>query len=91
MRLDLYKLGIRVSMVSPAHVEETEFARVRFDGDEEKARIYDDFNPLTSEDVADAIFFIASRHPRVNIQDIVIMGTQQAGSNFIDRSGRKYD
>lgn len=90
MRLDLYKHGIRVSQVSPAHVEETEFAKVRFDQDEEKAKIYNDFNPLRSSDVAETIYFIASRPAHVNIQDILLMGTQQAGSTFIDRSGRKY-
>ena len=91
LRLDLYKHGIRVSQVSPAHVEETEFARVRFDGDQEKAKIYNDFNPLKSSDVAEAIYFMASRPPHVNVQDILMMGTQQAGSTFIDRSGRHYD
>ena len=88
MRLDLYTHGIRVSQVSPAHVEETEFAKVRFHGDESRARIYDDFKPLKSSDIAEAIYFIASRPEYVNIQDIVIMGTQQAGTNFIHRSGR---
>ncbi len=91
MRADLYTHGIRVSQVSPAHVEETEFARVRFDGDAEKANIYSDFNPLVSKDVAEAIYFIASRPPHVNVQDVLIMGTQQAGSMMIDRTGRKYD
>jgi NADP-dependent 3-hydroxy acid dehydrogenase YdfG/Flp pilus assembly protein TadD len=91
MRLDLYKHQIRVSQVSPGHVEETEFARVRFDDDQERAKIYEDFNPLTAGDVAEAIYFIASRPAHVNIQDVLMMGTQQAGSTFIDRSGRKYD
>jgi NADP-dependent 3-hydroxy acid dehydrogenase YdfG len=91
IRADLYTHGIRVSQVSPGHVEETEFARVRFDWDVEKASIYNDFNPLTSKDVAEAIYFIASRPPHVNIQDILMMGTQQAGSMMVDRSGRKYE
>lgn len=91
MRMDLYTHGIRVSMISPGHVEETEFARVRFDWDVERANIYKDFNPLTSKDVAESIYFIASRPPHVNIQDIVIMGTQQASVQLVDRSGRKYD
>jgi NADP-dependent 3-hydroxy acid dehydrogenase YdfG len=91
IRIDLYKFGIRVSQVAPGHVEETEFARVRFDGDMEKARIYDDFNPLRSQDVADAIFFIATRPAHVNIQDVLLMGTQQANSTNVDRTGRKYD
>lgn len=91
IRADLYMHGIRVSQVSPGHVEETEFARVRFDWDEQKASIYSDFNPLTSKDVAEAIYFMASRPPHVNVQDILMMGTQQAGSMMVDRSGRKYD
>ena len=89
MRLDLYKHGIRVSQVSPGHVEETEFALVRFDWDEEKGSIYDDFVPLRAKDVAETIYYIASQPKHVNIQHVLMMGTQQAGSNFIDRSGRK--
>lgn len=88
MRLDLYTHNIRVSQVSPGHVEETEFSLVRFDGDAERAKIYEDFKPLTSRDVADTIFFIASRPAHVNIQDVLMLGTQQASNVFIDRSGR---
>ncbi len=89
MRLDLHKYGLRVSQVAPGHVEETEFALVRFDGDKLKAKIYEDFNPLRSKDVAKIIYFIASQPKHVNIQDVLVMGTQQASSNHIDRSGRK--
>lgn len=91
IRMDLMPHGIRVSQVSPGHVEETEFAKVRFDGNEQKSKIYSDFNPLTARDVAETIYFIASRPPHVNIQDIFMMGTQQAANLMIDRSGRKYD
>ncbi|MBP7184917.1 MAG: SDR family NAD(P)-dependent oxidoreductase, partial [Saprospiraceae bacterium] len=91
MRIDLHTFGVRVSQVSPGHVEETNFALTRFEGDKERAKIYSNFNPLKSKDVADAIYYIASRPPYVNIQDILMMGTQQANSTFIDRSGRKYD
>ena len=89
MRLDLYKYGIRVSQVSPGHVEETEFALVRFDGDEKRSKIYEDFTPLKAKDVAEIIYFMTSRNKHINIQDVLVMGTQQAGSNFVDRSGRK--
>ncbi|MEM6965497.1 MAG: SDR family NAD(P)-dependent oxidoreductase [Bacteroidota bacterium] len=88
MRLDLYRHGLRVSQVSPAHVEATEFARVRFDWDTERAKIYEDFQPLTSEDVANTIYFIATQPEHVNIQDVLMMGKQQANSINIDRSGR---
>lgn len=89
MRIDLHKHGIRVSQVAPGHVEATEFALVRFHGDENKAKIYKDFVPTNSKDIANIIYFIASQPRHVNIQDILVMGTQQANSNFIDRSGRK--
>ena len=88
MRLDLYKHGLRVSQVSPAHVEETEFARVRFDWDTERAKIYEDFQPLRAEDVANTIYFIATQPAHVNIQDVLMMGRQQANSSNLDRSGR---
>ena len=91
IRTDLHAHNVRVSLISPGHVEETEFARVRFDWDTERAKIYDDFNPLTSKDIAETIYFIASRPPHVNINDIFLMGTQQASNMIIDRSGRKYD
>ncbi len=88
MRLDLYKYNIRVSQVAPGHVEETEFALVRFDGDAERAQIYNDFQPLRSSDVAETVFFIANQPSHVNIQDVVMYGTQQANATLIDRSGR---
>lgn len=88
IRLDLYKYGIRVGQVSPGHVEETEFALNRFDGNPEKAKIYEDFQPLKAKDVAEIVYFMTTRPGHVNIQDVLVMGTQQAGSNFINRSGR---
>ena len=88
IRLDLHKYGIRVGQISPGHVEETEFAKVRFNGDEKKADIYKDFNPLTSKDVAEILFFMTTRKSHINIQDLLVMGTQQASSSVIDRSGR---
>lgn len=91
IRLDLYPFDIRVSQVSPAMVEQTEFSKVRFEGDKNKANIYTDFNPLTSDDVAESIYYIATRPAHINIQDIVLMGTQQAGSTYVNRSGRIYD
>ena len=88
MRIELHQHNIRVSQVSPGHVEETEFAYVRFE-DKERAKIYEDFQPLKAKDVAETIYFIVSRPNHVNIQDIVLFGTQQASNIFIDRTGRK--
>lgn len=88
MRIDLHKYNIRVSQIAPGHVEDTEFAEVRYDGDKEKAKIYEDFKPVTSKDVAEVVYFIATRPAHVNIQDVLMMGTQQASATIIDRSGR---
>jgi len=89
MRIDLHKHGIKVGQVAPGHVEDTEFASVRFDGDTEKAKIYNDFVPTNSKDIARMIAFMIDQPKHVNIQDLLVMGTQQANSLFIDRSGRK--
>ncbi len=91
MRMDLYKYDIKVSQVAPGHVEETEFALVRFSGDAEKSKIYSDFNPLKSFDVAEAVYFIISRPAHVNVQDILIMGTQQGSVTNINKDGRRFD
>ncbi len=88
MRMDLVKHGLRVSSVSPGHVE-TEFALVRFDGNEERAdKAYEDFSPLTAEDVAEVIYFIVTRPDHVNIQDVAMFSKQQASNMVIDRSGK---
>jgi len=88
MRLDLHKYNIRVSSISPGHVE-TEFAVVRFDGDEERAKIYEDFNPLTAFDVAEAAWYVIAQPPHVTVHDILLTGTQQASATTIQRDGRK--
>jgi len=88
MRMDLVKHGIRVSSVSPGHVL-TEFADVRYEGNQERVdKAYENFDPLTPEDIADTIYYIATRPERVNIQDIFIFSKQQASNLVIDRSGK---
>lgn len=90
MRHDLFRHGIRVSQISPGMVEDTEFSLRRFGGDEEKAKIYEDVTPLNAKDIAELIFFVATRPRHVNVQDVLVMSTQQASSTNVDRSGRKY-
>lgn len=88
MRIDLHKYGIRVGQVSPAHVVETEFAEVRFDGDRERGQqTYENWQPLKSSDVAEIISFMISRPAHVNIQDVDVFGSQQASATIVDRSG----
>lgn len=90
IRQDLYSYNIRVGQVSPGHVEETEFAINRFEGDAIKANIYKDFTPLKASDVAEAIRFMIMAPAHVNIQDILMTSTQQGSATLVDRSGRKY-
>jgi NADP-dependent 3-hydroxy acid dehydrogenase YdfG len=79
-----------VSQVAPGHVEDTDHALTRHNGDAEKAsNLFNDFQALKAADVAEAIYFIVTRPEYVNIQDIMLMGTQQANNHLIDRSGRK--
>ena len=85
MRIDLLGEGIRVTSVSPGMVD-TEFSLVRFKGDREKADgVYKRLTPLTAEDVAEAVWFAVSRPPHVNINDILIMPTDQAAVGYVRR------
>jgi 3-hydroxy acid dehydrogenase / malonic semialdehyde reductase len=80
MRLDLVASNIKVTAINPGMVE-TEFSIVRFKGDEERAKkAYMGMKPLTPEDIAETIFWAASRPAHVNINDIVIMPTVQANA-----------
>lgn len=87
MRLDLSKYPIKVSAVNPGAVE-TEFSVVRFAGDADRAaKVYDGFENLVAEDVADAVWYILSRPPHVNINDLTIMPTAQPMAGLIHRKG----
>jgi 3-hydroxy acid dehydrogenase / malonic semialdehyde reductase len=86
LRIDLLPYSIKVSSVTPGMVE-TEFSEVRFKGDKSKAdAVYDNLEPLHAIDVADAIYYIASRPEHVHIGDILITCTSQATSNIIYRN-----
>jgi NADP-dependent 3-hydroxy acid dehydrogenase YdfG len=80
MRIDLLPHNIKVSAINPGMVD-TEFSLVRFKGDEERAKkVYLGLKPLSAEDIAETIFWVASRPAHVNINDIVIMPTVQANA-----------
>jgi 3-hydroxy acid dehydrogenase / malonic semialdehyde reductase len=88
LREDLLGEPIRVTTIAPGIVE-TDFSRVRFGGDEEKARaVYAGValgGPMRPEDVADCILFAVTRPPNVNIEEIVLMATAQATGTRIIR------
>lgn len=80
MRIDLLPFGIKVTSIAPGMVD-TEFSKVRFKGDENKANdVYKGFTPLYAEDVADAIFYSANLPAHVCINDLVLTSTAQANS-----------
>ena len=85
MRIDLNQYGIRVGGIHPGMVA-TEFSEVRFKGDKERAeKVYQGFEPLQAEDVADIIHFVVTRPYHVNIADLVVMSTAQASSTIVKR------
>jgi len=88
MRRELDEYGIKVSAVNPGAVE-TEFSLVRWHGNDEKAKkVYDGFENLVAEDIADAIYYIISRPEHVNINDMIIMPkAQPAAGNVIRNKG----
>jgi NADP-dependent 3-hydroxy acid dehydrogenase YdfG len=85
MRIDLLPHNIKVTAINPGMVE-TEFSIVRFDGDSDKAKkVYEGLQPLTPEDIAETIYWVANRPPHVNINDIIIMPTVQATATNVIR------
>lgn len=86
MRMDLNQHGIRVGAINPGLVE-TEFSKVRFKGDEERAdQVYKNFKALQPEDIADIIHFTVTRPYHVNIADLVVMPTAQASSTMVKKA-----
>jgi NADP-dependent 3-hydroxy acid dehydrogenase YdfG len=85
LRVELVGKPIRVTEICPGLVE-TEFSRVRFDQDAEKAAaVYKGMTPLVSEDVADCIAWAATRPPHVNIDEIVVRPRDQATATVVHR------
>ncbi len=89
LKMDLHGTSVRVSSVDPGLVE-TEFSEVRFDGDTERAeKVYSDIDPLTPEDIADAVLWCTTRPAHVNISEILLMCTDQSHATMVNRRGRK--
>jgi NADP-dependent 3-hydroxy acid dehydrogenase YdfG len=87
LRLELWDQPVRVCEIAPGMVKTDEFALVRFEGDQEKAEaVYRGVpNPLTAEDVADAITWMATRPAHVNIDELVIRPRAQAAQHKVFR------
>jgi len=86
LRGELLGQPIRVTEIAPGMVE-TDFSRVRFDGDEERAaKVYQGITPLAPEDVADVISFAATRPSHVNLDQIVLKPRAQASATRAHRN-----
>jgi NADP-dependent 3-hydroxy acid dehydrogenase YdfG len=89
MRIDMLEHGIKVTSIDPGAAE-TEFALVRFHGDAERAKkTYEGYSPLLPEDIADIVFFAATRPPHVVLNDIVVTCTAQANTMYFHKETAK--
>ena len=85
LRMDLIDTALRVSSIDPGAVQ-TEFSNIRFYGDQKKAnKVYEGFKPLSGEDIAEIAVFIATRPAHVQIADVIVLATAQAGAKMISR------
>ncbi|SIQ49278.1 SDR family NAD(P)-dependent oxidoreductase [Pontibacter lucknowensis] len=85
MRIDLIQEGIKVSEVNPGLVE-TEFSEVRFKGDRERAAgVYQGYEPLRADDIADLITFMVTRPAHVNIAEVLILPAAQASATVLNK------
>ena len=89
LRADLLGTAIRATSIEPG-MAETEFSFVRFGGDAARAsKVYEGVKPLSGADVAEAILWVVSLPPHVNVNALELMPVQQAFSPFaIDRKGQ---
>ena len=86
MRMDLNTYGIKVTSINPGLVE-TEFALVRFKGDQEKAsNVYKGIKPLVAEDIADIILYTLQCPDHVVLADITVFPKAQASSTQVKRN-----
>ena len=89
MRADLLSAGIKVTEIRPGMVE-TEFSEVRFHGDKKRAdAVYDGVEPLTGADIAEAIAWAAQLPAHMNVNDMVLMPSQQAGAYYTHRKTKQ--
>jgi len=87
LKQDLIGTPVRISAVSPGLVE-TEFSVVRFNGDAARAaKIYEGTVPMTGDDIAEMIVFIATRPAHININDMIVMSLFQSTPTSVHRTG----
>jgi NADP-dependent 3-hydroxy acid dehydrogenase YdfG len=88
LRLELLGKPVRVTEIDPGAVE-TEFSLVRLGSAEAARRVYEGYQPLVADDIADAIVWSVTRPPHVNIDEIVIRPVAQAAATVIHRQSNR--
>ena len=87
MNIDLVGTKLRVSGVDPGATD-TEFSNVRFHGDDDRAKkVYEGFTPLTAQDIADVVLYVANAPPHVNVLQVVLQCTAQRSAAVLHREG----
>lgn len=84
LRMDLMGTGIRVTNIEPGMVE-SEFSKVRLQDEAAAAKIYAGLKPLSPDDIAECIDWSLSRPAHVNVQEMIVFPTQQAGVTLVHR------
>lgn len=85
LRIDLAHTPVRVTLLKPGLVE-TNFSRVRFHGDDDRAAaVYRGIQPLTADDIADAMLYAVKAPRHVQIAEVLILATHQASGSVIVR------
>jgi 3-hydroxy acid dehydrogenase/malonic semialdehyde reductase len=85
LRLELSGTGVRVGTIDPG-MAETEFSVVRFKGDDARAKkVYEGVEPLTADDIAETLVWVASRPPHVCIDELLLKCTDQAAIHKLHR------
>jgi len=88
LRIDLQGTNIRVSEIDPGAVH-TEFSEVRWKDKKRSDEFYQNFMPLSGDDIADTVLYCATRPLHVDIAEIIIFPTAQASCNHLAKTGEK--
>ena len=82
LRSDLHGTGVRVTTIEPG-MAETEFTLVRTHGDQPASdKLYSGANPMTADDIAETIFYVATLPSHLNINRLEIMPVSQSVAGF---------
>jgi NADP-dependent 3-hydroxy acid dehydrogenase YdfG len=85
LRIDVAHTAVRVTNIKPGLVE-TNFSRVRFHGDNDRAdSVYKGIEPLTGDDIADVVLYAANAPEHVQIAEVLVLATHQANGTVIHR------